>query len=340
MAVHVTRVFLAILVCCLGTGPAHAWQSPSKDQVLDQMVELNKKALEQLVAGDAPSARTALLEAVVLGKANALGTHQMMARTYLHLGVVYLSDERDQEKAHRHFALALKLHPDIQMTPSLKTTAVQEAFERARRGDAPTPVVVTATVAESSALPWWQQPRTFFVGMGLGTGLGLHPRQDLEADTGKELPAGFTPAGLGHLALEFGARFNDRFAFALATRHQWIPRSGTVDAGGSAPATSAHAVFARGFMTLRSHRGINFLGTGTIGAGTAVRLRVAENPPRGLSSSDTIRAGAFVLGPGVMALRPFGSQERFALTAELRALVAAPQVALVFDLSVGGRWAF
>ena len=93
-------------------------------------------------------------------------------------------------------------------------------------------------------------------------------------------------------------------------------------------------------MTLHSWKGLNLFGTGTLGGGTAVRLRVAKNPDRGLQSSDTIKAGALVLGPGLLALRPIGSPERFALTAELRTLLAAPHVALLFDLSVGVRWVF
>src|SRR5687767_9579265 len=57
--------------------------------VLQQMVDFNKQALAALKKGKPEIARSLLLDAVLLGKQKALARHEMSARTYVHLGIVY-----------------------------------------------------------------------------------------------------------------------------------------------------------------------------------------------------------------------------------------------------------
>jgi Tfp pilus assembly protein PilF len=111
---------------------------------LEKMVEMNRKALDQLRTGQNAAARDGLLEAIVVGKRAGLGTHQMMARTYLHLGAVYLTGFGDRDKAMKQFEAAVKIRPNIQLTPAVLTPTVQEVFEAARAqvgGEAPAPAV-------------------------------------------------------------------------------------------------------------------------------------------------------------------------------------------------------
>src|SRR2546430_981408 len=73
------------------------------------------------------------MDAVVLGKEAGLTNDKMMARTYLHLGVVYVDGLKDRPKGLRYMALALRIRPEIPMTPSLVTPTVTSAFEEAKR---------------------------------------------------------------------------------------------------------------------------------------------------------------------------------------------------------------
>jgi Tfp pilus assembly protein PilF len=113
---------------------------------LDKMVQMNRKALDQLKVGQKEAARDGLLEAIVVGKKAGLASHQMMARTYLHLGAVYLTGFGDREKALRQFENAVKIKPSIQLTPAVLTPTVQEVFEAARTqmGGAPPPAEAKA----------------------------------------------------------------------------------------------------------------------------------------------------------------------------------------------------
>jgi Tfp pilus assembly protein PilF len=119
---------LAIAIVLMG-GTAVAAEDTA---TLDKMVQMNKKALDQLKVGQKEAARDGLLEAIVVGKKAGLATHQMMARTYLHLGAVYLTGFGDREKALRQFESAVKIKPSIQITPAVLTPTVQEVFENAR----------------------------------------------------------------------------------------------------------------------------------------------------------------------------------------------------------------
>jgi len=93
---------LAIAIVLMG-GTAVAAEDTA---TLDKMVQMNRKALDQLKVGQKEAARDGLLEAIVVGKKAGLGTHQMMARTYLHLGAVYLTGFGERDKAMKQFRAA------------------------------------------------------------------------------------------------------------------------------------------------------------------------------------------------------------------------------------------
>jgi hypothetical protein len=132
------------LVLALAFSRPAAAQDP--DAAVQRMIELNRKALTSFQGKDFEGAKNALLEAVTAGKDAGLTNDRMMARTYLHLGAVLVDGLKDRARGVRYFQLALKIRPDINITPSLVTPTLTEAFEQAKRGGAAPPPDALAKV--------------------------------------------------------------------------------------------------------------------------------------------------------------------------------------------------
>jgi len=130
---------LVLLLSMFAAGESRA-EAPG----VDKIVALNKSALTLFAAGDHEKAKTQLMEAVVLGKENNLGMHAAMARTYLHLGVVYVDGFKDKEKGQRYFGMAQKVRPEIELTPSLASPSVKAAFDAARGDSGAKPAAAQA----------------------------------------------------------------------------------------------------------------------------------------------------------------------------------------------------
>ena len=104
-----------------------------QDALLQQITALNKSAIAAYSDGDFAKSKNQLLQAVALGKKDPeLQTHPLMARTFLHLGVVYVDGIEDRPSGIRYFVKALKIRPDIEVTQSLATKTVKSAFEEAK----------------------------------------------------------------------------------------------------------------------------------------------------------------------------------------------------------------
>src|SRR6185295_7783257 len=85
--------------------------------------------------GDFDKAKAQLMKAVNLAKKDAeLAQHPMMARTYLHLGVLYVDGLEDRKTGVKYFEKALKIRPDIQVSEALATKTVKSAFDEASGG--------------------------------------------------------------------------------------------------------------------------------------------------------------------------------------------------------------
>jgi hypothetical protein len=184
---------------------------------------------------------------------------------------------------------------------------------------------------------------SFIVGAGVGSGLGLHFGRMLEHRKDKEMPAGFTPAGLGHVSPEVGYQWTDRIAFTIQSRHQYVPPGGSGDTGTQGyPAKSAHAVFGRVYYYWRDAGDLQLVGTATLGGGTAFRLRVppneSEDPERRLRVNDTIDGGPVALGPGALAL--YHLSRTVALAADLKLLFGLHRFVTLFDLTIGPQLTF
>jgi hypothetical protein len=193
-----------------------------------------------------------------------------------------------------------------------------------------------ATVAAPSHRASAAGTLPFWVGLGLGSGVGWHQRRDLEAQSEFFVPAGIATAALIHLSPEIGYRYGPRTAFSVQSRHQLIPVTGTV--GGADRQRMAHALFLRAHRLLLSDNQLEVWGTAAVGGGSAIRLYIPQHPAAGLEASDTVAVGPLAFGPGVSVV--YRTSSRLAIVGELRALVAAWRWAALADLAIGALYAF
>jgi hypothetical protein len=120
---------------------------------IGKVVEVNKQALAQLQAGKYDAARDALWNAIaVLNDAN-MADHEISARTHVHLAAVYMTGFNDRNKAVRQFVMALKINPNIKITPQVETAALDEAFDAARSQLSLAPAARTGAAPAAAATP-------------------------------------------------------------------------------------------------------------------------------------------------------------------------------------------
>ena len=109
-------------------------QALAQDQAaIEKLVQMNKQALADYDTLEWESAKRTLLEAVMVGKKAGLDNHAVMARTYVHLGAVYVTGFKDRDKAIQSFTRALEIDPSIQLSRGIATQEVNEVFAEARR---------------------------------------------------------------------------------------------------------------------------------------------------------------------------------------------------------------
>jgi tetratricopeptide (TPR) repeat protein len=123
-----------VILAASGARPVQA-----QDQaIIDKLVQLNKKAMDDYDTADFDIARKSLLDAEKTGKRAGLEGHPVMARTYIHLAALYLMGFKDKAKAQHYFSKALDIQPDIKLDKSLTSASVKDAFAAAKeqRADA------------------------------------------------------------------------------------------------------------------------------------------------------------------------------------------------------------
>jgi hypothetical protein len=108
-----------------------ALAAEANEAALNQIVELNKKALLAYDSLDMENASALLHQALNLCKRAGLDQHPTTARTHLHLGVVYISGLKFPELGLAELRAALSIDPKIQLSKSLSNPEVQAAFEEA-----------------------------------------------------------------------------------------------------------------------------------------------------------------------------------------------------------------
>jgi hypothetical protein len=124
----------SIWVVALWLAATPAPESAAEDNhadTLNQVVELNKRALLAYDALEMESASSLLHQALNLCKTHGLDLHPAAARTHLHLGVVYISGLKFPELGETELRQALSIDPTIQLPTSLVNPEVQAAFDEA-----------------------------------------------------------------------------------------------------------------------------------------------------------------------------------------------------------------
>jgi hypothetical protein len=157
--------FLAALLPTLHlTHPAwaaSATDSPSDQTAATQLLDLNKKAFAQFHSRRFDAAKETLLEALVVAKDAGLANTPLMARTYFQLAALYVTGEKNRDKAVNQLMLALKIDPNLAIPSELDSPALRSAFLLARRqmgpaenpGSASAPQAPTPPTAVPSAQP-------------------------------------------------------------------------------------------------------------------------------------------------------------------------------------------
>jgi hypothetical protein len=139
------------------SGAARA-QDSAVQAVVDKIVAMNKKALDDYDTLEWDSAKRTLLEALVVGKKNGLESHPVMARTYVHLGCVYITGVKDRQKGVQSFVRAIEIDPTIKIERAMTDAELEAAFAEAskqakpRAGGTATPVA-TPTAPPPPAAP-------------------------------------------------------------------------------------------------------------------------------------------------------------------------------------------
>jgi hypothetical protein len=111
-----------------------AGQAVAQEQAaIEKLVQMNKKALDDYDTLEWDAAKKTLLDALVAGKKAGLDNHPVMARTYVHLGAVYVTGFKNRDKAIQSFSRALEIDPNIQLSKGIATADVNDAFAEAKR---------------------------------------------------------------------------------------------------------------------------------------------------------------------------------------------------------------
>jgi hypothetical protein len=108
-------------------GAARVSESPT-----DRVIALNKRAFADIQSQHYQAAKYWLDEALVISETAGLENDEMSARTYVHLAAVALGGPKDRGEALRYLDFALKINPNIALTPGLEIAGLRSAYLQAR----------------------------------------------------------------------------------------------------------------------------------------------------------------------------------------------------------------
>jgi hypothetical protein len=101
-----------------------------KDAQVKQVTALDDAATSAYSDGDFDKMKKQLLKALSIGK-DSLASDSIMARVYLHLGVLYVDGLDNRAVGVKYFGKALKIRPDIEVRSNMATKTVMAAFTEA-----------------------------------------------------------------------------------------------------------------------------------------------------------------------------------------------------------------
>jgi hypothetical protein len=147
---------VGVATAFLFSGVAHA-----QDQaIVDKIVVANKKALDDYDTLEWEAAKRTLLEALVAGKKAGLDNHPVMARTYIHLGCVYITGLKDRQKGLQSFVRAIEIDPTIRISRAMTDSELEEVFAAASKQARPRGGASSVAAPPSEAPPPPPAPRT------------------------------------------------------------------------------------------------------------------------------------------------------------------------------------
>jgi len=126
------HVLIAVAAATLAMLGARTASAQDQQATVEKLVQMNKKALDDYDTLDWDAAKKTLLDALMTGKKAGLDNHPVMARTYVHLGAVYIG-LKNRDKAIQSFARAIEIDPAIQLSKGIATSEVNDAFNEAKR---------------------------------------------------------------------------------------------------------------------------------------------------------------------------------------------------------------
>lgn len=129
-------VTLLATAAAQAAGPAQVSESPA-----ERIIALNKRAFADIQSQHFKAAKYWLDEALVISETAGLENDETSARTYVHLAAVALGGAKDRGEALRYLDFALKINPNIALTPGLEIAGLRSAYLQAREqaGLPPTP---------------------------------------------------------------------------------------------------------------------------------------------------------------------------------------------------------
>jgi hypothetical protein len=122
VAVSVVSLFLLL-------AGRHAGAADKEAQV-KQVTSLDDAATAAYSDGDFDKMKKQLLKAMSIGK-DSLASDPIMARVYLHIGVLYVDGLDNRALGVKYFGKALKIRPDIEVRSNMATKTVMAAFTEA-----------------------------------------------------------------------------------------------------------------------------------------------------------------------------------------------------------------
>jgi hypothetical protein len=123
------------------------------DDPVAKITQMNKDAIVALQAQKWDDARKLLKQGLDLADASGLQQHPITARTHIHMGVVLISGFKQRDLGIKQFKKALEIEATINLTKSLVTPELTEAFNEAKAGGAAPAATPPATAPAPTAPP-------------------------------------------------------------------------------------------------------------------------------------------------------------------------------------------
>jgi hypothetical protein len=152
---RIARTLVAAVALCAALGLHQTVASGQPADRTEKITQLNREALAAVDKREFEKARELLKRALDLCNTAGLEQHPVAARTHVHMGVVIIEGFKNPEVGKKQFEKALAIDPNIGITKSLSTPALEEAFAevKAEAGALGTPATGNAGAGTRAPAP-------------------------------------------------------------------------------------------------------------------------------------------------------------------------------------------